>query len=1724
MVGPLKGYCTFDRGAASSGAEFMIFFCVMMRKSLFDEIGLLDEDFTPGSGEDCALSWKAVAAGYKLLQVPIEGNLLSNSTVAISYFPIVHVAGSTGGGDYRVLQKNNLKLIQKFKTQNLKLHFTDSDPQFGYYAVSDINKNATLNLAVNNFLLENASVDAVIVEKQYGYQQYETLLSECARVLKINGYLQVSVDAVHGSFIEKLLKNNNLEVDKLDTANDKLIYNSKKVNERSLVYDCFMFFNEFDVLEIRLNELDDVVDYFVLVESTKTHQGNPKPLYFEENKNRFAKFLHKVIHVVVDDMPQTQDPWVRENYQRNCIYRGIQNCKPNDIIILADVDEIPRADVIRNYNINMGLTCIETKMFYYKLNYLLEGIWYKLRIFPFSAITNSDIQQFRGKHDYDYKSIIPNGGWHFSFLGDNNHIKQKLESYGHIEYNNDYVKNDANINNAINNAVDVLGRNIKMSVVPIDEKYPSYVRNNMAYYANKNLIAKIREKDWMQVRDMLKSSDESVYKKIYDVDAYRIRQEDVQNKVVIDIGAYCGHFTFRCMELGAYKSYCYEPNPVAFAKIKTLTTNDQEIKIHNVGIFDGSIKHAKISNNASQSNIYGDSTQFDINMLSLTEVLSSIDESDKNLKRVLKIDCEGAEFEIIMNNPADIIKSFTHIFIEIHDHMNPTYLNQSQKLINYIKDLGFETADTGPQSGYWLVDGSFIPSPIYSIKFVNINSKNNSSDEVSKNMNITNIQQKNSYINNFIETDMKDSIVAAFAVNKDRRYNYFRLDALTKIDLSDSSISDIFCKDILNEYNCGFEIYNKIFAELGRILKAEGRICIRTNDGAKDVYITLLTTNNFSNIHASYYQGKTFIIAEKNKTKVLEPVKNNIEVSIVIPTYNHLDDCLKPCLRSIIEQTDLEKVEVIVVANGCTDDTREFVESLGEPFKLIWLDEAAGYPRATNAGIMAAKGEYVVLLNNDTAILEFKEKNYWINALKEPFTLFDKVGITGPLKGYCPFVDASDTVGEPFMIFFCVMMRRSLFDEIGLLDEDFTPGGGEDTAFSWKALHAGYQLLQIPLEGNLHTHTKYGVGQFPIFHNPGSTRGDDYNTARINNIKLMHKFKTKNLKLHFTFAKPEQGYFMVSDTNYFATLNLDPTQIDFANESVAAIIIQEQYTMANVDKFMQECWRILQTNGSLKLIVKDFEQQYVQSVLINNNFRINDISKDNHKVIFECNKIANRKPKIYDCFCFFNELDILEIRLNELYDYVDHFVLVEMPITHQDKKKPLYFAESKDRFSKFLDKIIHIVVDDWPNHPDPWVREHHQRNCIGKALQNCHDDDIIIVSDVDEIPRGDKIKFFDRKNPWMYFEQNQYHFYLNAESKKPDPMPGVFSRITTYGTMKNMQLLATDIRYRPIDQNHKIANGGWHFTWLGGSKRIVEKLEAFAHQEINIDKYKDIHTIQKNIDSGKDAFGRSEENITKFVEIDKSYPAYIINNLEAYISKGFVKENSAAPKVAIVMPYYNDSLFLNQTIDSILSQAYTNWDLYIIDDGSDMEHAARNIIKSNDTRIRLYEKPNGGPSSARNFALEIIKKNNYKFVAYCDADDRWKTNYLKSQIENLQSCDISYCSADTVFDDGSIAVPFGIPDPDAYPGLEYMLQSPFIYISGVVHDARCMTVGYFDGDLNSIEDWDMWARMAEAGFRFAKNKNTKIIYTVKKESNMSSKRSDTVYDKFKLKHGFLKNV
>lgn len=205
-----------------------------------------------------------------------------------------------------------------------------------------------------------------------------------------------------------------------------------------------------------------------------------------------------------------------------------------------------------------------------------------------------------------------------------------------------------------------------------------------------------------------------------------------------------------------------------------------------------------------------------------------------------------------------------------------------------------------------------------------------------------------------------------------------------------------------------------------------------------------------------------------------------MKISIVIATFNHLDDLLKPCCEALRQYCTLEDTEVIIVANGCTDGTRKYVESLGAPFKLLWFDEPQGFARANNRGIIMSQGDYVMLLNNDAFLLP-QVKNTLLNMLLEPLA-DESVGITGPLMNIDP------NSSREFMVFFCVMIRRTLFAKLGLLDEAFSVGAGEDIDFCIRAVDAGYKMTVV---GNISHHLPgMAIGSAPIYHKGEATVGE----------------------------------------------------------------------------------------------------------------------------------------------------------------------------------------------------------------------------------------------------------------------------------------------------------------------------------------------------------------------------------------------------------------------------------------------------------------------------------------------------------------------------------------------------------------------------------------------------------------------------------------------------------
>lgn len=214
-----------------------------------------------------------------------------------------------------------------------------------------------------------------------------------------------------------------------------------------------------------------------------------------------------------------------------------------------------------------------------------------------------------------------------------------------------------------------------------------------------------------------------------------------------------------------------------------------------------------------------------------------------------------------------------------------------------------------------------------------------------------------------------------------------------------------------------------------------------------------------------------------------------MKYSIVIPTYNHCNDFLKPCVESIIKYSNIDDIEIIIVANGCKDETEYYLKYLHSffkyrdrtnNFKYVIDEHPLGYAKSTNLGIKQSTCEKIILLNNDTVLLP-QNKNDWIQLLEAPFFKNSKCGISSIHKMW------SGVVNRHFAAFFCVMINREVFDKIGLLNEEYEIGMCEDVEFCIEAENNGFEVVLCT-----ETWSSEGTnsGNFPIFHHGNGTLCD----------------------------------------------------------------------------------------------------------------------------------------------------------------------------------------------------------------------------------------------------------------------------------------------------------------------------------------------------------------------------------------------------------------------------------------------------------------------------------------------------------------------------------------------------------------------------------------------------------------------------------------------------------
>jgi len=290
--------------------------------------------------------------------------------------------------------------------------------------------------------------------------------------------------------------------------------------------------------------------------------------------------------------------------------------------------------------------------------------------------------------------------------------------------------------------------------------------------------------------------------------------------------------------------------------------------------------------------------------------------------------------------------------------------------------------------------------------------------------------------------------------------------------------------------------------------------------------------------------------------------------------------------------------------------------------------------------------------------------------------------------------------------------------------------------------------------------------------------------------------------------------------------------------------------------------------------------------------------------------------KIFDCFMYFDEDVILDVRLNTLYKYVDYFIIVESSFTHKGDKRDLKF--NLDNFSKFKDKIIYLIYDKEPTQVEPInkgdnenlknhksifnasYRENGQRNFIIEGIKNAKDDDIILVSDIDEIPNLENINFSDFKEKLIFFNQEMFYYRFNLKlpnynwvgtkacRKKHLQSPQWLRNIKDKKyPFYRFDIFLSETKFFNI---RFINNGGWHFTNLKSADEIRHKLKSYLHHrefDLNPLSVEEINNLIKNhqaiYDLKVDKRAQKIGHGNKLEKCDlKKLPSYINNNLDKF--------------------------------------------------------------------------------------------------------------------------------------------------------------------------------------------------------------------------------------------------
>lgn len=247
-----------------------------------------------------------------------------------------------------------------------------------------------------------------------------------------------------------------------------------------MIYDCFRFHNEMDLLEIRLNELRDVADRHVIVESSGTFTGGSKPYYLDEwlAKDIFAPFLGKITRVKISNEHGT-NAVLNDWGQADAILQGLHEARDDDWIIVGDCDEIPRASTIESLKELSGPMQLVMPMYYYYANVKMIDRWDYAKLAP-----KRDVVRLLPRHLRCLRDLpaLEHAGWHFCWLGGIEQMRLKLKSTAHTEYNVPEFSDPEKMSARVQALTDLFDREMPLTPVPLDDSFPSHLIHNKSRF------------------------------------------------------------------------------------------------------------------------------------------------------------------------------------------------------------------------------------------------------------------------------------------------------------------------------------------------------------------------------------------------------------------------------------------------------------------------------------------------------------------------------------------------------------------------------------------------------------------------------------------------------------------------------------------------------------------------------------------------------------------------------------------------------------------------------------------------------------------------------------------------------------------------------------------------------------------------------------------------------------------------------------------------------------------------------------------------------------------------------------------------------------------------------------------------------------------------------------------------------------------------------------------